>query len=199
MHDREMREPLFEYLEEQLGKVRILEEKTIGRARADVMIVLSSEIWGLEIKSDADSYTRLANQVREYDRYFDRNVVAVGSTHAMHIREHVPEYWGIISVEYVDGAWDFYLMQKPQPNPHRSMKRKMSFLWRPELADIQQKYGMPAYRQKSKLFVRNKILETVPEDVLQKTISAELFERDYTKISEEIASYRSSHGRKRRR
>lgn len=47
MHDKVMREPLFDYLEEHLGRIRILEEKDIGRVRADLMIVLSSEIWGV--------------------------------------------------------------------------------------------------------------------------------------------------------
>lgn len=199
MRDREMREPLFDYLEERLGKTRIFEEKVIGKARADVMIVLPEEIWGLEIKSDADSYVRLQAQVQEYDRYFDRNLVAVGSTHALHIKEHVPDYWGIISVEESDGQWDFYLMREPAPNPHRSMKRKMSLLWRPEMAHIQTLFGMHAYKEKSKLFVRNKILETVPPDALQPAISAELFERDYSKIAEEINAYRTANGQKPRR
>lgn len=83
-------------------------------------------------------------------------------------------------------------MQKPESNPHRSMKRKMSLLWRLELADIQEKFGMHAYRENSKFFVRNKILERVPMDGLQKSISEELFERDYTKIAEEIESDRKA-------
>ena len=33
--DKDIREPLFEYLEEQHDKVRILEEKTMGRSRAE--------------------------------------------------------------------------------------------------------------------------------------------------------------------
>ena len=34
--DKDIREPLFEFLEERYGKVRILEEKTVGHSRADV-------------------------------------------------------------------------------------------------------------------------------------------------------------------
>ena len=33
--DKDIREPLFDFLEERYGKVRILEEKTVGNSRAD--------------------------------------------------------------------------------------------------------------------------------------------------------------------
>lgn len=38
--DADIREPLFEYLEMYYGKVRFLEEKVTGKARADVVMVL---------------------------------------------------------------------------------------------------------------------------------------------------------------
>lgn len=100
--DKDIREPLFDFLEERYGKVRILEEKTVGNSRADVVMVIPDKIVGIEIKSDADTYTRLESQVADYDLYFDQNIVVVGSTHAGHVAEHVPDYWGIISVEEYD-------------------------------------------------------------------------------------------------
>ena len=42
-------------------------------------------LYGIEIKSDADTYARLKRQVKDYDQYYDYNIVVVGSTHAMHI------------------------------------------------------------------------------------------------------------------
>ena len=39
LHDKDIREPLFDFLEETYGKIRILEEKTTGRARADVVMI----------------------------------------------------------------------------------------------------------------------------------------------------------------
>ena len=100
--DKDIREPLFDFLEERYGKVRILEEKTVGNSRADVVMVIPDKVVGIEIKSDADTYTRLESQVADYDLYFDQNIVVVGSTHAGHVAEHVPDYWGIISVEEYD-------------------------------------------------------------------------------------------------
>lgn len=38
LHDQDIREPLFDFLDETYGKVRIIEEKTMGRSRADVVM-----------------------------------------------------------------------------------------------------------------------------------------------------------------
>ncbi len=188
--DKDIREPLFEYLEEQHDKVRILEEKTMGRSRADVVMVLEEEVVGVEIKSDADTYARLSRQVKDYDRFFDRNLVVVGTSHAHHVAEHIPDYWGIITVEEQGGNCDFYMLREALENPKKKMIHKIRLLWRPELAHIQEINGMPAYKQKSKDFVQKKILEKIPEEVLQKQISDELFERDYTTIQETIRKFK---------
>ncbi|MGN1205855.1 MAG: sce7726 family protein [Eubacterium sp.] len=190
LKDKDIREPLFDYLEDIHAKIRIIEEKTMGKSRADVIMVLESEIVGIEIKSDADTYARLSRQVKDYDRYFDRNIVVVGSRHAHHIGEHVPEWWGIISVEEIDGLCDFYIVREAAPNPKCKLLHKTKLLWRPEIAHIQELNDLPAYRQKSKDFVRKKILEKVPEEILHKQISDELFERDYTTIQQKIDSYK---------
>ena len=188
--DKDIREPLFEYLEEQHDKVRILEEKTMGRSRADVVMVLEEEVVGVEIKSDADTYARLSRQVKDYDRFFDRNLVVVGTSHAHHVAEHIPDYWGIITVEEQGENCDFYMLREALENPKKKMIHKIRLLWRPELAHIQEIHGMPAYKQKSKDFVQKKILEKIPEEVLQKQISDELFERDYTTIQETIRKFK---------
>ena len=190
LHDEDIREPLFDYLEERFGKIRILEEKQTGRARADVVMVTEQYLYGIEIKSDADSYARLAKQVKYYDQYYDRNIVAVGSTHAAHIPEHVPEWWGIISVEPAGEELDFYVIREPLDNPKVQPEKKISILWRPELARLLAMNSLPGYRQKSKAFVRKKLLETVPDSLLWPQAMNELFERDYNTIEEEIVTYR---------
>ena len=197
--DKDIREPLFDYLDQIYGKNRILEEKMIGKSRADIVMVVPDEILGIEIKSDADTYARIARQVKDYDRYFDRNLLVVGSSHAGHASEHVPEYWGILSVEERDGGVDFYVLREPKENPKRKKELKLSILWRPELSALQEKYKMPVYKNKSKDFVREKILEKIPWEDLNREISETLFERDYSSIQKEINEYRVSNGRKPRR
>ena len=79
LYDRDIREPLFQWLEEKYGMVRIIEEKQTGKARADAVMVTVDEVIGIEIKSDADTYARLENQVKYYDWYYDRNYDCVVS------------------------------------------------------------------------------------------------------------------------
>ena len=190
LYDSDIREPLFEFLEERLGKIRILEEKQTGRARADVVMVTEKYLCGIEIKSDADSYARLKKQVRYYDQYYDRNMVVVGSTHAVHIEEHVPDWWGIISVELIEDTIDFYVIREPEDNPKVQDGKKITILWRPELNRLLELNGLPAYKQKSKAFVQKKLLERVQGELLWPQAMDELFERDYNTIGEEIEAYR---------
>ncbi len=202
MKDKDIREPLFEYLEEQYGKVRILEEKTMGRSRADVVMICDDFICGIEIKSDSDTYTRLERQVKDYDLYFEYNIVAVGASHGEHIAEHVPDWWGIITVEEVEGKADIYCLRKPQINPrvkryyNALIKRQLSFLWRPELTVLMTKNGFPRYPGKSKKYIIDYLAQNVEEDVLLKQICETLFERDYVKMLEEINAFREAHGKR---
>ena len=192
LYDKDIREPLFDFLESRYEKVRIIEEKQMGKSRADVVMVLPDAVVGIEIKSDADTYVRLKRQVKDYNQYFDKNYVVAGSSHAMHIKEHVPGWWGIITVEELDGKADFYVLREAADNPKINRKKKLSLLWRPELAHIQEINKMPKYKEKSKAFVIEKILEKIPEELLLVQVSEELFERDYTVIADRIEEYKNS-------
>ena len=57
LYDKDIREPLFDFLEETYGKSRILEEKQTANVRADVVMITPTLLYGIEIKSDADTYT----------------------------------------------------------------------------------------------------------------------------------------------
>lgn len=196
LKDQDIREPLFDFFDEKFGKVRIIEEKQIAKSRADVMLVIEEKLIGVEIKSDADTYARLARQVKDYNKFFDYNYVVVGSSHSKHIEEHVPEYWGIIEAISKEESVEFNVLREPEINKRAQrtykMKRKLSILWRPELSHIQEINGMPKYKQRSKDFVITKIMEKVQWDLLHRQISEELFQRDYNTISEAIKEWRSS-------
>ena len=180
--DKDIREPLFMYLEIKLGKVRFFEEKDIGRARADVMMVIDNAVCGLEIKSDADSYARLKRQVKYYDKYFDYNYVVIGKSHLKHIEEHIPDYWGIILCYEDEEDIHFEEVRQPEKNTKRVMDLKMSFLWRRELETIKREYLKFKYYELSKAQLRKKLVEKVDEETLDRLVSRELFDRDYTTL-----------------
>lgn len=203
LYDKDIREPLFDFLEEKYGKVRIIEEKQMGKSRADVVMVTDESITGIEIKSDADTYARLDRQVTDYNKHFDYNYIVVGSSHGLHVEEHVPDWWGIITVDEVDAdakAVDFYILREASVNPKQHWeffrKRQLSFLWRMELAHIQELHGFHKYNYKSKKFIQDYLFENVEEQELKKDIINELFERDYNTVAEKINEYREAHGAK---
>lgn len=184
MYDIDIREPLFDYLDERYGKNRILEEKTMGRSRADVIMIIEYEWIGLEIKSDFDTYSRLKRQARDYNKFCDRNFIVIGKSHEKHVEEHIPKEWGIIRVAEEEGEISVTQLKEALPNSRAKLERQIEWLWRPELNNMLAQNALPKYRAKSKRFVQEKLLEKVDPDVLKRQMCEELFERDYTIFDE---------------
>lgn len=202
MYDAEIREPLFDYLDEVFGKNRIFEEKIMGRSRADLVMVLDSGIVGLEIKSDADNYERLERQTRDYDKFCDYNYIVVGKSHQKHVAEHVPDCWGILVVSEEKGTVQIELQREPVKNPKCKLQQQIKWLWRTELNHLLEKNQLPAYKQKSKKFVQDKLLEKVEAEQLHSQMMEELFERDYEQWRIEYEEYKKAQNkpvRKKRR
>ena len=118
------------------------------------------------------------------------NYVVVGTSHAMHIEEHVPPYFGIITVEFVGDEADLYILRRPAKSPEFDIALKLQILWRPELNRLLDLNCLPAYRQKSKAYIRKVLLDRVMPNTLNSQISEMLFERDYSTIEEQMESAR---------
>ncbi len=194
LYDSDIREPLFDYLEERFGKTRIFEEKIIGKSRADLLMLTASQIIGLEIKSDADTYERLKRQVRDYNRYCDANYIVIGKSHEKHVVEHIPKEWGILTVNVMGRDFVIEEMRPAMPNPKMKRELQITLVWRPELQHLLEINHLPKYKQKSKRFVQQKLLEKMEWEQLKPQICEELFERDYTlwEEDEELLSSGSS-------
>lgn len=186
LYDRDIREPVFDYLEERFGKTRVFEEKIIGRSRADILLLTEQQIIGLEIKSDADTYERLKRQVRDYNKYCDANYIIIGKSHEKHVEEHIPKVWGILTVQCRNKEICIEEMRPAQENIKMKRDQQISLMWRPELQHLLEINHLPMYRQKSKKFVQQKLLEKLEWEVLKPQMCEELFERDYTLWDEEV-------------
>ena len=143
LHDGQIREILFDYLDERYGKIRIFEEKNIKSSRADIIAVIDGSIIGMEIKSDFDSYARLATQVKNYDKYCDLNYAVVGRTHKNGVAEHIPAYWGILAVDETEVEPVIYEVRAAEKNPKMKnlMKRikKKSLILKRKLINLMKK------------------------------------------------------------
>ena len=101
--------------------------------------------------------------------------------------------------EKVQSGIVFTVMRMPEDNPNLDIQKKLGILWRPELAHIQEINDMPKYKEKSKVWVIEKIVQKIPQDLLRYQVTDELFERDYTTIAERINEYRIQNGQKKRK
>lgn len=185
LKDADIRDPLFWFLEEKYGKVRFFEELVMGDSRADGVMVTQDMLYGIEIKSDADSYTRLKTQIEDYDRFFDRNYIVVGRSHLRGVEEHIPYNWGIIVVREEEGKAVVELLREPEEaSPVFVPGKKLQLLWRQELAHILRRNGVRPPSKGGKPALRKLVRQKVPKDLLPRLICEELFERDYTQFEE---------------
>ena len=180
LHDSDIRPLLFDYLDGIYGKVRTYEELMIHDSRADVLAVVQGALIGLEIKSDADTYARLAAQVKDYDRFCDLNYLVVGSSHAQHAAEHIPQHWGLLAA---DGE-KITELRGAQANQKAKLLWQLRRLWKRELWDLLDRNGLPKYRDKRRKFICEKLLEKLEEATLKEQLCDVLFERDYTVFEE---------------
>lgn len=132
MYDVEIRE----FLKKEFTACLFVDEVVVGKARVDLLDI-SEELHGYEIKSDHDSYERLANQRKQYNRYLSRITAVVGYSKIHEIKLHVPDFWGIITVyKSPTGKPVYEVIRESYPNPYFDKLYATSVLWRRELLDI---------------------------------------------------------------
>lgn len=199
LYDKDIRPALFNFLDSLYETNRIIEEKEMGSSRADAVLVTFKAVYGIEIKSDQDTYARLDRQVKDYDRFFYKNYIVAGTRHAAHITEHVPAHWGIITVEIADDKEDFYLLRKPLKNPNFDIKETLKLLWKTELIHILSRNNFPLYKEKSKEYIRKRLSAYIPAEKLLKEVCIELMERDYTLVKPVHRMHRSKMVRRKKR
>ena len=180
LSDPQMREALFTYLDAKHSKIRIIDEKEIGKSRADFMAVTDGVIIGYEIKSDLDTYARLKTQVRNYNKYFDICYAVVGKSHQKGVIKHIPKFWGVLVVSEEDGQTNVFELRPADMNPKDITANKLSLLWKKEIQNIAVKNGLPKYSNKNKKYLLRMLQEMIPPKELMLAFTEELFERDYS-------------------
>ena len=107
-----------------------------GKCRADIAVV-NGRFVGYEIKSNNDSLRRLNEQVKSYNAVFDKVSIVVGNRHIKSIKNHVPEWWGVIvPARGPRGAVNFDLIRKAQTNKNIDPISIAQLLWRNEAEEI---------------------------------------------------------------
>lgn len=147
MRDRDVREALYsKVLKEHEGDTDtlVLDELGIrhGASRVDIAVI-NGEIHGFEIKSDADTLTRLSAQMTFYSEVFDRVTLVVGQKHAEKAMPTLPDWWGVrVATEGARGAIHFKVTRKAKMNPAHNPIALAELLWRDEAMQELQELGV---------------------------------------------------------
>lgn len=132
MYDKDIRA----YLKSEFSECVFVDEVNVGDARVD-LLDLSTELHGYEIKSDHDSYERLDNQMKNYNRHLSRITIVVGADKLTSIASVIPDFWGIITVyKCPAGVARHEIIRESFPNPYFDKKYAITDLWKKELIDI---------------------------------------------------------------
>ncbi len=172
MKDKQIRPILKEWILTQDCNARIYEEKAIGASVCDVMAV-TDVLSGYEIKSDADDLRRLKRQEHHYTCMFQYCWLVVGETQVKHAQEILDRKWGILCVRD-DNLTVIRQARRLDTGPYRPLH----LLWKTELKNLLIKNGLPLYAQKSKEYIRDRLLEAVDKPTLFRQITEELHRRD---------------------
>lgn len=184
LKDADMRDIVFSHYEDSMEKLRIMEEFCIGKTRTDAFMITETELIGIEFKSDKDNLDRLARQIKDYNRFCDRNYIVIGR-HFLEkqdtLLEILPEYWGIYCVTLnEEGIKKLDLIREAGQNPKCRIKNQLKILWRSELIHLVKSNnlgGVSAYNKKE---LGDKLFKNIERERLKYLICSELFERDYS-------------------
>lgn len=183
LKDAQMRTILFEYYESKNQRLRFFEEFCIGRkTRADALLVTEKELIGFEFKSDRDNLNRLEHQVRDYERFCDRNYLVTGQKYREKAAEEIPKHWGIYCIFLSDEEkLQLECIRKAQPNAKRMrLHNQLRLLWRSELIPIIKKHKLGGVSAKNKLELVRTMEHQLSKETLKAELTNTLIERDYT-------------------
>ena len=175
MNDKAIRNILIAYLKASNHEIRFYQEKSIGTSICDVMAVTDS-LTGYEIKSDLDNYSRLAGQIKAYDRFFDEYYLVVSKSHCQSAQYHVPNHWGILCIENDN----ITLFREALGNQQVSRRNQLTILWKLELKNLLVRNNMPLYAQRDRKYISEQLASTVEPGLLGRQITRELLQRDYS-------------------
>jgi hypothetical protein len=180
VRDRDVREALHrKVLKDHHGDANtlVLDELGLrhGACRVDVAVV-NGYLHGFEIKSDADTLSRLPAQIPVYSAVLDRATLVVGERHLLGAKDLVPEWWGIkVVIAGPRGGITFETEQPFETNPSINPLALAELLWRPEVFEVLRLRGCAAaVLRKPRKFLYNYLAESIELNELRDLVRQQL-------------------------
>lgn len=154
----------------------------LGSSIIDIAVINGTMV-GYEIKSDHDTLNRLAGQILEYNKVFDFLNIVTSKKYAPIIKQHVPKWWGIIEVEEIENVVKIHQRRKPKLNKEISGYSLLQLLWKEELSEIIDKYGLDRkLKNKPKKIVWAYVSEILDLEIIKENVRSYLKSRSKWKV-----------------
>ena len=116
----------------------VIDELGLAHAKARIDVaVINGSVHGFEIKSAADTLTRLPQQLDLYEQCLEKLTIVCAEKHIAGVRELAPRWCGITKVtKGPRGGIVFITVREPKRNPNVQPYRLAHLLWRSEAVTI---------------------------------------------------------------
>ena len=116
----------------------VIDELGLAHAKARIDVaVINGSMYGFEIKSAADTLTRLPQQLDLYEQCLEKLTIVCAEKHIPGVRDLAPRWCGITKVtKGPRGGIVFITVRKPKRNPNIQPYRLAHLLWRSEAVAI---------------------------------------------------------------
>ena len=182
--DKDIRVELYngvfsEYYGDDIKNVTFMDEFTIcnGNSRIDIMSMLENELHGFEIKSEHDNLYRLPNQVKYYQKVFDKLTLVCHNKHYEKALDIIPNEWGII---LIDKNNEFDIVKESENNSCIDKKSLIQLLWKDELKELLEiNNSLKGFKSKNKRILRSRVDEIVEINELKNYLIETIKTREY--------------------
>ena len=123
----------------------VIDELGLAHAKARIDVaVINGCVHGFEIKSAADSLTRLPLQLALYEECLEKLTIVCAAKHIEGVRNLVPRWCGILVAEQGPrGGIEFVSLREARRNSGVVAHRLAHLLWRPEAVALLARMNVP--------------------------------------------------------
>lgn len=189
--DRAIRRPLLKWLRSDFDSpYKLVQELGVceGQVRIDVAVI-NGDLHGFEIKSDADTLTRLPRQIEIYGKVFDYVTLVVGKAHLVEARRMIPNWWGILVAKKESSKSKVEIAHRRKPRRNRSPQplAVVQLLWREEARKIAQKHGISVCRTDKRSDLWTRLADELPAPELSQEVRKVLKKRRGWRVAKQPA------------
>lgn len=170
---------------------KVVDEFVVGYENARIDIAaFGNALYGLEIKSDVDSFKRLPSQMEAYNKVFDFLYLVVGDRFFQKADSIVPNWWGILHVSNNRKVLTTEIARDAQKNKSVEKMSLINLLWKQEmLSIISQKIYQAGLTRKERSYLAKMVDELFTLEELQKSVNEVLLHRECLKSDRQRTRY----------